>query len=152
MSADGIDNMDAFVKALQRKLNTAVDRIDELERENNELRRQVSELQAELNPDPESKSYDELSKGDKVRRIREKLVDVAETNHGGCESLKYKEIKMLFGGYPSPGHCYDLMQVAGEAEGFAYDENGDGTKRVRVDIEAVKDESYFHTANKPVEA
>jgi len=147
------------VTILEQRLDSLYDYIeeveaekDELKHENAELRRQVSELKSQQNPDPESKSYDELSKPEKVRKVREQLVSVAETNHNGCSTLKYKEVKMLFDGYPSAGHCYDLMELAGGADGFGYDENGEGTKRVRVDIDAVKDESYFHTANKAVEA
>lgn len=137
-------------------LNDVIDRLEketaDLERENAELRRQVAELKAQVDPDPGSKEYADLSRAEKVRRVREQLVDVAETNHNGKASMKYKEIMMLFGGNPSPGHCYDLMERAGELDGFGYDTNGEGQKRIRVDVDAVKDESLFHTANKAVEA
>jgi len=55
---------------------------------------------------------------------------------------------MLFDGHPSPGHCYDLMRAAAVLDGFNYDENGSGKKRIRCDVEAVKDDRCFHAANK----
>jgi len=140
------------VEALNRKLNSAVDRIQDLERENNELRRQLAEVQSEVNPDPGSKAYSELTRDEKVHRVRRQLVDYAQSDHSGKASMKYREIKALFDGQPSPGHCYDLMRLAGELDGFTYDENGDGNKRIRVDVEAVKDERCFHGANKAVDA
>jgi len=142
------------VEALNRKLNSAVDRIQDLERENAELRRQVSELQSQVDPDPGSKEYADLSRAEKVRQVRERLVSVADSNHGGRAQMKYKDVMWLFDGHPSAGHCYDLMERAGELDGFAYDAagGGKGGKRIRVDLDAVKDESLFHAVNKAVEA
>jgi len=140
-----LDSMYEFTQQLE-------DQNQDLERENAELRRQVADLKAEVDPDPGSKDYEQLTRAEKVRRIREQLVDIAESNHNEKAAMKYKEVMMLFDGHPSAGHCYDLMERAGELGGFAYNENAEGTKRVQVDLEAVKDESLFHTVNKAVEA
>jgi len=127
-------------------------RIVDLERENNELRRQLAEVQSQVNPNPASKEYDELTRDEKVHKVRRQLVEYAQSDHSGKSSMKYREIKALFDGYPSPGHCYDLMKHASRLDGFTYDENGEGNKRIRVDLEAVKDERCFHGANKAVDA
>ena len=151
---DELTAVKKHVEALNRKLNSAVDRIEDLERENAELRRQVAALQGEVDPDPGSKEYSDLSRAEKVRQIRERLVDVAGADHNGTAAMKYKDVMWLFDGHPSAGHCYDLMERAGQLDGFDYSAagGGKGDKRVTVNLDAVKDESLVHGVNKAVEA
>lgn len=146
------DDMEKRVQILEQRLDSMYEWVEELERSNSELTRQVDELHELVNPDPGSVEYDQLTKAQKVRRIRETLVDNAGKR--GVSQLKYKEVMMLFDGHPSPGHCYDLMERAAEAEGFAYDKagQGDGDKRVRVKTDDVNDETLFHAANNAAEA
>jgi len=149
-----VDVLEKRMDALSTKLDVQAGRIDDLERENAELRRQLAEVKGHVDPDPGSKAYDELSRAEKVQIVRSQLVDVAESTHDGRAAMKYKEIMYLFDGHPSAGHCYDLMERAGQLEGFAYDTggNGKGSKRVRVNLEAVKEPASFHAVNNAVEA
>jgi len=146
------DDLEQRLDAMSNWIDNLEDRVEDLERENGELRRQVSELKAEVSPDPGSKEYADLSRAEKVQRIREQLLETAGTKRNGMAAMKYREIMMLFDGNPSAGHCYDLMRRAGEADGFDYDENGDGQKRICVDADAVNDDSLVHAVNNAVEA
>jgi len=146
------DDMEKRVQILEQRLDSMYEWVEDLERSNNELTRQVDELKELVNPDPGNVEYEQLTKAQKVRRIRQTLVDNA--GNRGVSQLKYKEIMMLFDGHPSPGHCYDLMERAAEAEGFAYDSagQGNGEKRIRVKADDVNDETLFHAANNEVAA
>lgn len=148
------DDTDTRLTVVEQRLDLLNDAVEDLERENAELRRQVAALQSEVDPDPGSKEYSDLSRAEKVRQIRERLVDVAGANHNGTAAMKYKDVMWLFDGHPSAGHCYDLMERAGQLDGFDYSAagGGKGDKRVTVNLDAVKDESLFHGVNKAVEA
>lgn len=136
------DEPHPLTKALQRKLNAQVERIDDLEN-------RVSELEEVVDPDPGNVDYEQLTKEQKVFRVRKHLLKRA-TNTDGKASMKYKEIMALFDGHPSPGHCYNLMERAGEMEGYAYDEagGGKGEKRIRVKSDDVNDETLIQSVNK----
>ena len=148
------DDTDTRLTVVEQRLDLLNDAVEDLERENAELRRQVAALQSEVDPDPGSKEYSDLSRAEKVRQIRERLVDVAGANHNGTAAMKYKDVMWLFDGHPSAGHCYDLMERAGQLDGFDYSAagGGKGDKRVTVNLDAVKDESLVHGVNKAVEA
>ena len=148
------DDTDTRLTVVEQRLDLLNDAVEDLERENAELRRQVAALQSEVDPDPGSKEYSDLSRAEKVRQIRERLVDVAGADHNGTAAMKYKDVMWLFDGHPSAGHCYDLMERAGQLDGFDYSAagGGKGDKRVTVNLDAVKDESLFHGVNKAVEA
>jgi len=136
------DEPHPLVKALQRKLNTQVDRIDELED-------RVAELEELVDPDPGNADYEQLTKEQKVFRVRKHLLKLAH-NTNGRASMKYKEVMALFNGHPSPGHCYNLMERAGERDGYVYDKagGGQGEKRIRVKSEEVNDETLIQSVNK----
>ena len=148
------DDTDTRLTVVEQRLDLLNDAVEDLERENAELRRQVAALQSEVDPDPGSKEYSDLSRAEKVRQIRERLVDVAGADHNGTAAMKYKDVMWLFDGHPSAGHCYDLMERAGQLDGFDYSAagGGKGDKRVTVNLDAVKDESLVHGVNKAVEA
>lgn len=136
-----------LVEALRRKVTDQESRIDQLEN-------RLAELEQTVTPDPHMLDYEQLTKEQKVHKLRVHLIREAETNQTGGAQLKYREVKALFDGHPSPGHCYDLMEAAAHAEGFAYDragQNNNGDKRVRVTLDAVNDDSLFHAANKAPE-
>lgn len=136
------DDRDPLVEALQRKVNTQADRIEDLED-------RLGKLEELVDPDPGATGYEQLTKDQKVFRVRRHLLERADKTNGRA-AMKYKEIMMLFDGHPSPGHCYDLMERAGTIDGFEYDEagGGKGEKRVRVSADAVNDETLIHAANK----
>lgn len=139
---------DPYVEALNRKIEEQKTRIDALEDENERLSERLSEIEAIVDPDPGQVQYDQLSSDQKVRKIREKLVNLA-SNTDGRGSLGYKDVMQLFDGHPSAGHCYDLMERAATSDGFSYNHagNGKGQKRIRVDVAAVNDERHFHGVN-----
>lgn len=124
-------------------LEAAVEAADRVEN----LEERVAELEKVVDPDPGTTEYEQLTKSQKVHRIRKTLVEnAARTN--GRDGMKYKAVMTLFNGHPSPGHCYDLMERAGYADGFAYDESAGGEKRIQVDVADVNDETLVHAANK----
>lgn len=119
----------------------AVERVEALEQ-------RVAELEELVDPDPGGKDYDQLTKDQKVRRVRTALLEQAADARNGKAKMNYKEVMWLFDGHPSPGHAYDLMERAGEIDGYAYDAaGGEGEKRVRVDSDAVNDDSLVHAVN-----
>lgn len=138
------DELEALVKALQRKVNAQAGHIQDLED-------RVTELETVVNPDPGSVDYEQLTKAQKIQKLRLGLIQSAARSNGKY-AMKYREVMTFFDGHPSAGHCYDLMDRAGELEGFAYDKaNGSGEKRIRVDIESVNDDALIHAANKATE-
>jgi len=144
---DDIEKLERLVDALQTKCNYQSERIDELEG-------RLAELESLVDPDPGSTEYEQLTKAQKVRKLRVALLEQAENSNRGIAQMKYKDVMWLFDGHPSAGHCYDLMERAAEIEGYAYDAagNGDGDKRVRVESDAVNDERLFHAVNNEAEA
>jgi len=95
------DDTDTRLTVVEQRLDLLNDAVEDLERENSELRRQVAALQSEVDPDPGSKEYSDLSRAEKVRQIRERLVDVAGADHNGTAAMKYKDVMWLFDGHPS---------------------------------------------------
>jgi len=140
------DDLEGLVKALQRKLNYQVERIDELEETVENVGARVGEMQEVVNPDPGSRTYEELTKDQKVHKVRKKLLSLA-MNSNGVASMKYRDVKTMFDGYPSDGHCYDLMELAGQKEGFSYTKNKGGEKVLRVKAPDVNDEALIHAVN-----
>jgi len=128
--------------------DTIVDGVHAAVEERRELEERVAELEGLVDPDPGSTSYEQLTKPQKVHRVRSALVEEAE-KRGGRAALQYDEVKWLFDGHPSAGHCYDLMERAADMDGFAYDRpSGDGgQKRVRVNLDGVNDLDRFHAVN-----
>ena len=90
--------------------------------------------------------YEHLTRPQKVRRVREALIRKEITQNGKAK-LDYTDVQWLFDGHSSPGHAYDLMELAGEAEGFRYEEPGSGSNRVVVERDAVNDPALLHGAN-----
>lgn len=125
---------------------TSVERADLVVDQLATLRQRVAELEEIVDPDPGSTRYKHLTRAQKVRRVRQTLVEKARTRSGKSK-MHYDEVQALFGGRPSPGHCYDLMEQAGEMDGFDYDEGADDQKRVRCNTDAVNAEALFHGAN-----
>jgi len=130
------------VESMSRLVPDLHDRVEELEAE-------VAELKELVDPDPGNVAYQQLTKSQKVHRVRKALLEAA-TRQGGTASMKYKEVMALFNNKPSPGHAYDLMEAAAVGmEGYTYDAAGQGRgdKRIRVDADAVNDDRLFHAVN-----
>jgi len=137
------------VDAIEARLDAMSNWNEDLREENEALRERVAELEELVDPDPGAVSYENLTKEQKVFRVRKVLAERAGRSNGKA-AMGYKEIIALFDGHPSPGHAYDLMKRSSKLAGYDYDQagGGRGNKRVRVEIDAVKDETLFHAANK----
>ena len=133
------------------KVAHAVNRINDIVDENERLRERVSELESVVTPHPESKDYQDLTRDEKVQQLRESLVEKASARQNGRFSMGYKDVMWLFDGQPSAGHCYRLMDLAGEATGFDYAKFEDRPNQIRVNIDGVNDETLFHAVNKAPE-
>ena len=145
LAGDRVDLDDADDSMIDAAV-AAAERVEELED-------RVSELEELVDPDPGSVAYEQLTRDQKVHRVRVALLEQA--NDGKPPAMKYKDVQWLFDGRPSPGHAYDLMELAAEADGYVYDKAGNGNiegeKRIRVEPDAVNDERVIHAANKGVD-
>ncbi len=149
-----------LAEEIQTKYNLLLEDFLELEEEvsalreeNERLRERVNELDSVVDPDP-SAEYDDLTKEQKVRKLRKALLREAMTGTGQA-AMQYDEVRALFNMNVSPGHAYNLMEAAGEMDGFGYDTSGgqnQGQKRVTCDAGVVNDESLIHSVNKAVES
>jgi hypothetical protein len=136
-----------------REITTAVgERVDELNNEVEQLNDRLSEIEKLVSPGDGVTPYDEMDKDQRVFRVREYLLQQAVD--GTRRSLGYREIKSLFNGQPSDGYCYELMELAGQADGFDYGAKGGGDvqsttgeKAIRVYPGDVNDERLIHTVN-----
>lgn len=142
------DDLEKRLDAVEARLDAMSNWNEDLREENEALRDRVAKLEELVDPDPGAVGYENLTKEQKVFRVRKVLAERAGRSNGKA-AMGYKEIVALFDGHPSPGHAYDLMERAGELVGYAYDVGGGGrgNKRVRVELDDVKDETLFHAAN-----
>jgi len=142
------DDVEDRLRRLEAWQDAAITNLKGLREENEQLKERVAELEELVDPDPGHTDYEQLTKDQKVHRIRKTLCEYAGST-GGTARMKYREVMMLFDGHPSAGHCYDLMERAGQIGGFAYDAagNGDGEKRIRVNVDDVNDETLLHAVN-----
>lgn len=141
---EDLNDYKEYVGQQQARMNQ---RITTLEEENERLTERIAELEAQIDPDPTSKEYDAMSRGERVRKLRETLIDEAQRRHSGKAQMTYNDVLLLFDNHPSDGYAYKLMKLAGEEDGFEYtDSNG---KVIRVNAAAVKDETLFHAVNNP---
>jgi len=130
------DELPALVDALRRKCARQAEEIET-------LRTRVGDLENVVDPDPGGTEYDQLTKDQKVWRVRKKLAELAAAK-AGTYAMDYKDIMMLFDGHPSSGHCYDLMERAAEIDGYDDGQNPNGKRRLTVNLEAVNDERVLH--------
>lgn len=135
------EDRDPLVEALQRKVNTQAERIEDLED-------RVAELEQLVDPDPGTTAYEQLTREQKVHRVRVALLEQATA--GKSAVMRYDDVRWLFDGKPSAGHAYTLMELVAEAEGYTYEigGHGKGQKRIRVEPDSVNDERVIHAANK----
>lgn len=139
-TAADLEDLEARFQALNRARIDHRDRVAALEE-------RVAELEELVDPDPGATAYEMLTRPQKVHHVRKKLVEMADRQDGKAQ-LKYRDVKMLFDGYPSAGHCYDLMERAADLDGYAYDEaGGSGEKRIRVNLADVNDDTLVHVVN-----
>lgn len=135
-------------QAQSRRGDSLREDIWNLEEEVEELRDRVAELEAQIEPNPKAREYNEMDRDTKVQKVRLALVRRASDRLTGKAAMDYGDVQALFDNHPSAGHTYDLMGLAAEMDGFEYDTTSGSTNRIRVDLDAVKDEAMLHAANK----
>lgn len=148
--------MESRMDAMSKRMDYLQEQNDDLREENADLKRRVAQLEEVVDPDPGSKDYDKLDKPEKVRAVRKAVIRKALNGQNGPKgSMTYDEVLALFGNRPSAGHAYNLMKAAADLEGFAYDNagtQGQGQKRVRVNLPAVKDDGLVQSVNNSKDA
>jgi uncharacterized protein YydD (DUF2326 family) len=108
--------------------NRGLENIERLTDRVEELETKVEVLE-ERAPDPNEKRYAEMDRSDKAAVVQSKLRNEAESTTGTAKAT-YKDIVRIFDGQPSAGHAYDIMDTAGEGDGFNMGTAPDGTKRL----------------------
>ena len=140
------DALQVAQRALAR-VSEVEERMDELEAENERLEYRVAELEAGL-PD-ENTPYDQLDLDEKVGRVRRYLMKRADASPDGWAKIDYDDVMWsVFNGEPSADHCYKLMRLAANAEGFEYRDPEKGNKHVSLNQAAAKASAAFSHANK----
>lgn len=128
------------VADLRSELNARDEKIERLEY-------RIAELEGRVDPDPHEKPYSELERPEKVRMVRQELVARAEASNGKAQ-MDYSDVQWsVFDGHASARHCYDLMDLAVEEDGFDLHEPSGESRVVRVDAAAVNDSSLFVGGN-----
>lgn len=148
--SDGSDvQPEDALQVAQRALSKAVDlervveeqagRIDEVEED-------LTAVTLRLSAFDEDRAYDALTRDDKVGRVREHAFERAV--NGGGSSLDYNDIQWgVFDGEPSADHCYTLMRLAADADGFSLRDPDGRSKHLSVDAEETKRSVAFSSAN-----
>lgn len=150
MTGDDTNTVDDELDRINTLAVRALERLHDVEDQLEDAQRRLAELEEVVDPDPGSTEYANLTKAQKVFRVRKVLLRMALSSNGRSK-MHYDEVRALFDGHASPGHCYDLMERAGEMEGYGYDESGvggDGQKRVRCDASRVTDQAVIRRAKK----
>lgn len=130
------------------KVNENHQAIEELTRTIEYLEQRVVQLEARTSTD--DADYANLSKNQKIGMVREELVRRAQDAASGWAKLDYSDIKWsVFDGHPSADHCYTLMALAAEAEGFVHRSPEGENEHVAVDLEQAKRGAAFSSAKNP---
>lgn len=132
---DEIAELRADIDRLARERAKDLQRISELENTVEDLQAKIEVLEDRA-PDPSKKKYDEMDKSDKATVVREKLKKRAKATTGRA-AMSYKDVLTIFDGHPSAGHAYDIMRSVGEAEGYDYDTDPEGQKRITVNLQKI---------------
>lgn len=134
-----VDKNDPLIDALRKRIEHLQERVAELEQT-------VADIAAQT--EPEASEYGSMSRPQKVHRIRVALLrDAIQSNQRAA--MDYHAVRAVFDNRPSPGHAYNLMAWAADADGYEYIEPGDRNNQLRVDADAVNDEHLFQAANNP---
>lgn len=138
------------MQGLIQQHQNALGRITELEEqlaeyedERERLVFRVGKLESIL-PD-ESDPYEDLSREERVMRVQNYVMERAWSSNGRFQ-IDYNDVLALFNDKPSAGYCYKLMKLAGQEDGFSYDDS-DG-KRLRVNLENVNGDGVLSRVNK----
>lgn len=145
-----IDAKDAL-RVAQRaltKVNDLEDTVAGLQAELEDAHEELTELSLRVSEFDEDRSYDDLTRNEKIGAVREHAFSRAtETN--GRAALDYNDVMWgVFECEPGAAHCYDLMQWAADAAGFDVRDRDGEPKQLVVDAAAAKDDVAFFSENK----
>lgn len=160
--ADRVDELEDRLNGVLSVAQSALQRVNELEAENNELREQLERQEYRIGEldlclPRATDDYKSLSTDEKVSRVRKELMDRAAASFNDRAKMDYSAVMWsVFDGKPSADHCYKLMKLAAEdTPGIEFVDPADGNKHVRIDLSTVLDEtkaqSGFSHANKDTE-
>lgn len=159
------DGVEVTPKDALQVAQRALAKVNEQERRINELEDVLEDAETELTRQAlrlseydEERSYDQLTRDDKVGQVREHAFRKA-TQESGRTAIDYKAIRWeVFDGEPGTKHCYTLMKLAagydestGESSipGFRYRTPSDGSNNLAVNAaEARKHRERFFPENK----
>jgi len=140
MSESGPTPQDALHIAQQ-----ALQQVNELQETVKEQQELIEELQAAK---PQASEYDSLDREEKAALVKEHVVKKAKDQRGKA-AIDYSGIKWeVFSGEPSADHCYTLMKIAAQDDGFKKRNPKEGNKQLAVDIDKTSTEDRFSHANK----
>lgn len=147
-----LDSLMRHLETLEGVVLGAVESSDAYDREPiedvvDDLKQRLRAVESAVDTDLDGKAYGELTRKDKVRQIQTALINEATGSPTDKAAMDYQEIRWLFNGQPSTGHVYDLMDFAGQEDGFDYDRRDGKNNRLTVDLDAVKDELQVHAVN-----
>lgn len=141
---------DDTIDAHDRRIGENAKDLAYLKQEVRELRETIDRIERVVDTGSGAATYEAMTRKDKVRKVRAYLVEQAQS---GRAYLTYDNVVAVFDGRPSPGHAYDLMRLAGEAQGFDYQEREDGRpNRIVVEIDEISEDAAFHAVNKAEES
>lgn len=126
-------------------------RLDRVEGRLDELEQRLGRI--ETVADPDALDYEQMDRGEKVRKLRQHLVKRAQSTQRGAAALDYREVTAFFDGNPAPGTAYSLMEAAGDKDGFTYREfrRDDRNKRVSVDLDRLNDQDLLSGGEEKME-
>jgi len=141
------DALQVAQRALQ-KANENASRADELKDEIDDLREELTAQGLRLSEINDERDYAALTLDDKVGMVREHAYRRAVDGHGK-HAMDYNDVMWeVFDGEPGAKHCYKLMRLAGEAEGFDHVDPADDSQQLRVDAAAAQRGPAFFSENK----
>lgn len=130
------------------KANSLESDVIELQRQRGELAEEIAALELALSEFRDGRRYEDMSRDEKIGMVREHAFRKASQKSNGIASLDYNDVKWgVFDGEPGAKHCYTLMRMAAQCEGFAYRES-DGPKRLVADANLAKKTRVFFPENK----
>jgi hypothetical protein len=135
------------------KVNDLERELEALQADHDEAVEELTAARLRLSSHDEERTYDQLTRDDKIGMVREHAFERA-TDAGGRTAIDYSDVKWgVFDGGPSASHCYDLLRWAaggGEStpdeqqditagiEGFAVRDPDDGNMQLVVDVDRAK--------------
>lgn len=152
MSGDELPDIrpEDALQVAQRSLQKAneLERLyHELEDDLEAIADDLAQVNLRLSAQDEDRAYDDLSRDAKVGMVREYLFDRATDGRG--RTLDYSDVQeKVFDGEPSPRHCYDLMQLAAQADGFEVRDPAGRNRHLRIDVQTARRSWAFCSGNK----